>query len=679
MPRFHRGFCFRNHFVGRVDAFLQHVTDTMVPANTSTAWQRISPTLAILAILALAMGFTYWARPVLIPAALAILLTFMLGPVVLFIQRRGMPRVPAVFITVAAAGLIFGLLSWLFVSQTLQLADKLPLYQARVTERIKSLRTSSKTSVLSKIKEFAEQVNQAVTNPDKPAASATSQSPETFAVSGSRDSWMAPVFLGLGSLLKSLAAAGLVFILVIYSLIEREDLRDRLVRLIGRGHMPLTTLALDDAGHRISRFLLAQLILNASFGVVIAVGLFFLGVPHALLWGFFAAFLRYIPIIGPWMAAILPLSLSLMTAESWLQPILVIALFSTFELMSNLVIEPRLYGQTMGVSQSGLIVAIAFWTWLWGPMGLVLAAPLTVCLMILGRYVPALKFFDVLLGDQPPLTVDVRFYQRLLAHDQDEASKIAREQLQTLSLQQVYDQIVIPTLSYARQDVEASRLTVDECETVWRISGEIAEELQMHSVSTNSAAAASATASTEVANGDVRPPHRIHILACAARDAADEIALAMFQRLLDPNICQAEIASTNRLTSEIVSQVEDEQPAIVCIASLPPGGLAHTRLLCKRLRQSLPKLKILVGRWGLGAEMSANREELMEAGADLIGMSLEETTGQLVQLAQFLRPTPAAKPAPSDISDALPAPARQSVPAPHPLPVSSRSTQAIKA
>ncbi|MBC7854823.1 MAG: hypothetical protein IAF94_15430, partial [Pirellulaceae bacterium] len=176
-----------------------------------------------------------------------------------------------------------------------------------------------------------------------------------------------------------------------------------------------------------------------------------------------------------------------------------------------------------------------------------------------------------------------------------------------------------------------------------------------------------------------RPPHRIHILACAARDAADEIALAMFQRLLDPDICQAEIASTNRLTSEIVSHVEDEQPAIVCIASLPPGGLAHTRLLCKRLRQSLPKLKILVGRWGLDAEMSANREELLEAGADQVGTSLEETTQQLVLLAQFLRPTPEAKSGPAEIGDALPSPAKQTVPAPHQLPVSSHSRQATKA
>lgn len=627
----------------------------MVSANT-TAWQRILPTLTTVAILALATGFLYWARPVLIPTALAILITFMLGPLVLYIQKRGMPRVPAVLVVVAAAGLIVGLLAWLFFSQTIQLAHELPSYQTKVIERIKSLRTGNENGILSKIKSFAEQVNQAATKSDEPGASVEAE-PATVVVASS-NSWVGPLLSGLGPLLEPLAAAGLVFILVIYALIEREDLRDRLLRLIGRGHMPLTTLALDDAGRRISRFLLAQFILNASFGLVIGIGLLLIGVPHALLWGIFAAFLRYIPVVGPWLAAILPLSLSIMTGEGWLQPALVIALFAAFELLSNLVIEPRLYGQTMGVSQSGLILAIAFWTWLWGPMGLVLAAPLTVCLMILGRYVPPLKFFDILLGDQPPLTSDVRFYQRLLAHDQDEASKIARELMQTLSLRHVYDQILIPTLTYSRQDVEAGRLSTHEAETMWRICGEVAEELELLSISTSSAAPA------EAASVDVRGPHRIRILACAARDAADEVALGMFTRLLDPSICHAEIASTDRLASEIVSQAEDERPSVVCIAALPPGGLAHTRLLCKRLRQTLPKLKILVGRWGLRSEPATDREELLEAGADLIGTTFEETTGQLVQLAQFLRPALVAEPIDSVVIESA-APANQPVPPPH--------------
>ncbi|MGI8977721.1 MAG: AI-2E family transporter [Pirellulaceae bacterium] len=647
----------------------------MIPVSTTTAWQRISPTLATLAILALATGFLYLARPVLIPTALAILITFMLGPVVLFIQRRGVPRVPAVLAVVAAAGLIAALLAWLFFSQTIQLADDLPRYQARVTERIQSLRTGNDNSILSKIQTFVEQVSQAVTKSNKPSLIAEGERPATVVLAPSDNSWIAPLFAGLGPLLEPLAAAGLVFILVIYALIEREDLRDRLLRLIGRGHMTLTTVALDDAGYRISRYLLAQFILNASFGVVIALGLLLLGVPHALLWGIFAAFLRYIPVVGPWIAAILPVSLSIMTADGWLQPALVVALFASFELLSNLVIEPRLYGQTMGVSQSGLILAIAFWTWLWGPMGLVLAAPLTVCLMILGRYVPALKFFDVLLGDQPSLTADVRFYQRLLAHDQDEASRIARELMRKLSLPQVYDQILIPTLTYASQDMESGRLSALEAGAMWRSCGEIAEELELLSDVTASAASSEAPASAEI-----RAPHKIHILACAARDDADEVALAMFKRLLDPNICQAEIASTDRLASEIVTQVEDEQPSVVCIAALPPGGLAHARLLCKRLRQTLPQLKILVGRWGLdGSDVAANREELTEAGADLIGTTFEETTGQLLQLAQFLRPTTSATPIPSDSSDSLPSPAKQIVPAPHQLPVSSHSRQATKA
>jgi hypothetical protein len=249
----------------------------------------------------------------------------------------------------------------------------------------------------------------------------------------------------------------------------------------------------------------------------------------------------------------------------------------------------------------------------------------------MGRYVPALKFFDVLLGNEPPLSSDLMFYQRLLAHNQDEASQIARDELRTLSLQQVYDRVVMPALTYARQDAEYVRLSAQEAEVVWRLSDEIAEELGFIS------ATAEQATSEPVLDGSPLEP-RIRVLACGARDVADEIALGMFERLVVPSICDLEIASTDRLTSEIVSQVEQDHSLVVCIASLPPGGIAHTRLLCKRLRSRFPQLKILVGRWGLQTDVAGERDDLINAGADMVGITLEETTVQLVQLLQFLRP-----------------------------------------
>jgi predicted PurR-regulated permease PerM len=604
----------------------------MAAQHSTTAWQRMGGSLVTLALVMVTTGFLYWARPVLVPFALAALLAFLLSPLVTWLQRRRLPRVPAVLLVTVAAGLIIGGLSWLFAAQVVHLAQQLPTYQGQVTKRIAEIREQGRGSLLAKVQSFVEGVSQAATRPERPAVAENGERPQPVVLVDSGGWSLTPLFAALGPTVEPLATAGLVIVLLIYMLIERESLRDRLLRLVGQGHMTLTTRALDDAGHRISRYLLAQFALNAAFGVVVAGGLWLVGLPHALLWGFLAAFLRYIPFLGPWLAAILPVSLSLMTAQGWWQPILIVLLFLAFELTSNLVVEPLVYGHSIGVSQSSLIVAIAFWAWLWGPMGLVLAAPLTVCLVILGKYVPALKFFDVLLGEDPPLSADTRFYQRLLARDEDEASEVARKHLESLSLEQVYDQILIPTLSRARHDLEADLLSSDDAEYVWTTTREIGEEL--------ATLPAASPADDEADDSSDEPKARIRILACAARDAADEVAVQLFERLLDPRLVEVATANTDRLASEVISQVEETNPAIVCIASLPPGGLAHTRLLCKRLRSRLPDLKIVVGRWGLSSDVDANREQIGESGADLLGTTLEETSGQLLGLVQFLRPAP---------------------------------------
>jgi hypothetical protein len=299
------------------------------------------------------------------------------------------------------------------------------------------------------------------------------------------------------------------------------------------------------------------------------------------------------------------------------------------------------------------MVAIAFWTWLWGPMGLVLAAPLTVCLVVLGKYVPQFKFFDTMLGDQPTMSLDVQFHQRLLARDQDEASEIAREQLRTQPREQVYDRLFIPALVFANRDVEGQRLTCEELDYIVQATREIVEEHAPEPADVEP---------LPVESPDARQTPRLSILGCAACDEADQAALEMFQRLLDPQICRLQIVPLSRLVSEIVSIVEDDQPSIVCVAGLPPGGVAHTRLLCKRLRARFPKLKIVVARWGQQTDNSATREQLLAAGADHFGTTLEETTSQLVQLAQFMRPE---KESEKEIAEATPA----KPPRPHFAPV----------
>ena len=616
----------------------------MAAMRTSAAWQRTLPGLLTFVLVMLVVVCLYFARPVLIPTALAVLFTFLLSPLVTWLQRRQVPRAVAVTLMVLLTGLVVAGVGWLFTSQLFNLIGQLPSYTENVTRRIDEVRGQSQNSLLSKLQEFARDVRLAATrpSPQSPGAPARPDTPveeEPVEVVVTEGVWSPEVLWAvMAPVLEPIAAAGLVIVLVIFFLLNREDIRNRMISLVGRGQITVTTKALDDAGQRISRYLLAQLVLNASFGVVIGVGLFLLGVPHALLWGVMAGFLRYIPLVGPWMAAVMPLCLSLLLSPGWWQPLGVVALFVCFELISNLVIEPLVYGQSIGVSQSALLLAIAFWTWLWGPMGLVLAAPLTVCLVVLGKHVPYFWFLDTLLGDQPALTAEVQFYQRLLARDQDEASDIAREKTRELTGDQVYDLLFIPALVYAKRDLEGGRLSEAEADYVVQSTREILEEHALAASLEQSQRDDEVPAATPV------DAPRLKILGCPTNDEADEVALEMFQRLLDPKVCELEILSLNRLVSEVVAQVEGDRPSIICIAGLPPGGVAHTRLLCKRLRARFPQLKIVVARWGQRSGVDAMREQILASGADHFGTSLEETATQLVQLAQFLRPPATANP-----------------------------------
>ena len=315
-----------------------------------------------------------------------------------------------------------------------QFLNDLPSYQDNVTRRVEDLKARGKNSTVAKVEDFIENVTAAATSPiqetakealqrtnrhaaKSPSTKGTSGQPQSVLVvnSGSPTAQLGPWVTTADTLFEFLASAGLVSVLVIYVLINREDIRNRLLRLIGEGHMTLTTKALDDAAQGLSGYLLAQLMINASFGVVVGVGVWAVGLPYPLLWAVCSTFLRYIPFVGPWIALLFPLTLSLALGTGWTKPLIIVAVFISFELVANLALEPLLYGQKMGVSPAPLLIAIAFWSWLWGAMGLVLAVPLTVCLVVLGKHVPALKFFDILLGDEPALTADVQFYQRLLA------------------------------------------------------------------------------------------------------------------------------------------------------------------------------------------------------------------------------------------------------------------------
>jgi hypothetical protein len=372
-----------------------------------------------------------------------------------------------------------------------------------------------------------------------------------------------------------------------------------------------------------------QSIINGSFGVGVGVGVFLIGVPYALLWGFLAAVLRFIPYVGPGLATILPSALSLAVFPGWWQPVLVIGLIALLELTNFLVLEPWLYGQSAGVSEVALLVTVAFWTWLWGPVGLLLATPLTVCLSVLSKYIPQLDFISILIGDEPVLELPTRYYQRLLARDEDEAAEIVETYGKTHTPEDVYDDIVVPALTAAKRDREQGTMTPEDMHFVLQATRAIIDSVELRQSQTLTAAAGALAPPGEEPVARTGP--KVRIVGCPARDEADALALVMFQHLFDPSRYALEIAAAEMLTAEVVSLVEQQGVELICIAALPPGATTPTRYLCKRLRTRFPACKIVVGRWGLTEESDANRALLLAAGANAVGTTLRESRNQVMQ------------------------------------------------
>src|SRR5262245_2338475 len=374
-------------------------------------------TFYVLGSAALVVGALYWGQKILIPFVLAVLLTFVLSPLVSWLERQGLKRVPAVLSVVCLAFLILGAAGWAVATQVTSLINDLPHYKESAREKIGELRGAGRRSLLTRVSDFIEEVEKASQPPQAATGPGVRVEPE-------RPSVFAQVQTVVAHFLGLISAAGLVLLLVICMLIGRENLRNQLIHLAGSGRLVLTTRALDEAGQRIGRYLLAQSLVNAGFGVAVGLGLFLLGIPYAALWGLLAGVLRFVPWVGSLLVAPFPAALALIGSPGLTQPLLVVALFLSLELFNNYVIELRVCRPSIGVAAVPLLLAVLFWTGLWGIVGLVLARPLTVCLAVLGKYAPPLEFLAVLLGSRPALGTEVRYFQRLLARDRHEAEAI---------------------------------------------------------------------------------------------------------------------------------------------------------------------------------------------------------------------------------------------------------------
>ena len=586
---------------------------------------RILP-LSVLPGLVLIIASLYWAQAFLIPLAFSLLVTFLLTPPVVGLEQFGFRRVPAVIVVVLFVFSVLAAIAWIVVVQFTSVANQLPRYQINIRQKIVDIRGAGKGGALEKVKETAKEVTEELKK--EPSAL---QKPREVVVQGDEATTFWPFSPAAAPMFERLAGAGFVIVLTIFMLIRRENLRNRLIRLLGYGRLTITTRALEEAGQRISRYLVMQSLLNGSFGISVGIALFFFGLPYAFLWGFLAALLRFIPYVGSWAAAILPTALALAVFQGWLWPLLVFGLIVGLEIVIATILEPLLYGESAGISEVGMLVSVAFWTWLWGPVGLLLAMPLTVCVVVIAKYVPPLEFIGVLLNDGSILEPDIVYYQRLLAADRAEAESLVEAYNEKHSPAQVYDELMVPALVYAKRGLLRDNVTEAELQFVLQTTREILAEPKFDKPVETTAANGAVPVDSEP---ELSSP-KLRIIGCPARDESDELVLVMLSQLLDLKRFDLEIVGAAQLTSEILARTAETNAPLLCIASLSPDGLPHTRALCKRARRRFPEIKILIGRLGNG---TTETDDLMAAGADKISTTMIEFRDQVAQMSQVIVP-----------------------------------------
>ena len=578
----------------------------------------------------------YFAREILIPFALALTLTFLLTPVVARFQKLHAGRVASVLTTVLVSVAVAGGISWIIATQLVDVANQVPLYSENIRARIEAFHLPA-TGQIGQVAKSVQKIVEVFTTPTAPAAALAPQGrkqnkpnvpPSTVAPTPVRiiqpsasgwaelRDWGTPVLAPLGR-------AGMVLIFTVFMLLKREDLRNRLLRLAGIGQLNLMTQALDDASRRVSRYLLMQFLVNASFGTLFGFGLYCIGVPNPALWGVFAGMLRYVPYVGTLVAATLPLALSLAVFDGWLRPLLVFTLVAGLELITANFVEPWLYGTRVGISSLALLVTAVFWTVLWGPAGLILSTPLTVCVVVVGRYFPQLSFLHTLLGDEPVLAADAQIYQRLLAMDQLEAQGVVDKFLKGRPLVELYDSVLVPALSMAEQDRHKGALGAAREEFFFLSINEMVVELSEHQL-------ADTTATADTAE------HLNHRIVCLpAYDRADEIMSAMLAQILEQKgYATLSFPILGSSPNECLASTESDPGDVVCISALPPYAFAPARAMCRQIRERFPKLKVVICVWGFSGDTQKAMARFERTQPDRLSTSLAEAVEHVQELVR---------------------------------------------
>ncbi|MGQ9367277.1 AI-2E family transporter [Azospirillum sp. ST 5-10] len=577
------------------------------PIPVSPAAPPAAPQTTLLTVAAV-VAILYLGRDLLVPFALAVLLSFVLSPIVSRLERWRIPRIPAVVMVVVLVFALVTAFGSVVGSQIADLAENLPTYERNIRAKIQALgdQAGAGGGMLGQASEMVrglrEELDRVADQAEAPAPGPDGRaSPEPVPVRvAPPDAEPLEVLQRvLGPVLAPLAMVGMVLVFTIFMLLQREDLRDRLIRLVGSGDLSRTTAAMSDAGKRVSRYLLMQVAVNVTYGIPIGAGLALLGVPNPILWGVLATVLRFIPFVGPVIAASFPILLSFAVDPGWTLPLLTVALFLAVELFSNNVVEPWLYGTATGLSSVAIIVVALFWTMLWGPVGLLLATPLTVCLVVIGRYVPHLRFLEVMFGDHPVLPDEAKIYQRLLARDPEEAVEICEELLAERSMIELYDEVLLAALSLAEQDRQRGHLDAEGRAAVARGVAGMLDEL------------------ADVDAPDPGPAVAGLVLSIGARNDLDEMAAALLSDLLRRHGTESTTLPCEAVGPRAIAEVPRDGVRAVVLSYLNPSALPHARRLARRLRRHFgPRVPIVLGLWSAHPEARASDHAIAETAAD---------------------------------------------------------------
>lgn len=598
----------------------------------------------------------YFARDVLIPITLALLLSFLLSPLVELLRWLRLGRIPSVIVTVLLALVIIGALGSAIGSQVAQLAGDIPQYETIIEKKLTNLRELTIDKISGAIESLGNRILPPEANRPAPplaprngAAPSEQQPPAPAAGTNPTASALEIGEKVLSPILHPLATGGIILVVTIFVLLQKEDLRDRGIRLFGSSDLHRTTVAMNDAGRRLSRYFLTQLGINTGFGLIVGVGLYLIGVPSPLLWGILGALLRFIPYIGSWIAAALPIVVAAAVAPGWSMALWTAALYVVTEVTIGQLIEPLIYGHSTGLSPLAVVIAAIFWTWVWGPIGLIISTPLTLCLLVLGRYVERLEFLDVLLGDRPPLTPIESFYQRMLAGDPDEAVEQAEAYLAERPLSVYYDEVALRGLQLAANDIARGSLSPSQVERLKNSVNELVRDLDRYEDDASSPGSEKAEVGTDgQAPSHPAPPPDLDknrlapewrgdtpVLCIAGRGPLDEAASSMLAQLLAKRGLGGRVVPHQEVSRANIESFDLRGTAMLCVSYLEiTGNPAHLRYLLRRLRHRQPNARLLVGLWPPQDPILENEDLRRSVGADDYVSTLQAAVEACLAAAQ---------------------------------------------